>query len=170
MKILKTLIWVGFVAVTLWLNLKTRSFNRANPTAYGIISFELAGKEEGKIIVKGWKDAGSELVTKARGIIWIDFLFVVFYTAVLIMVSNALMYHERSLVLNSLLRLNLLLSPLAGLMDTTENILMLRNLSNVESYFPSTVFAWIKFILAGWVILLCLLSIVKKAFPSGNSH
>ena len=163
MKMLKLFIWAGFFVVTFIMYNQNKVFKKINTTGKGIVCFELSGKEQGQQLLKEWHDASPYLFPKAKQVILIDFLFLFFYSGLLFIISNALMFHERSLFLNTLLRMNLLLAPLAGLLDITENFLMLHNLAHYpDSYISSAVFAWVKFILAGWVVLVCLISLVKK--------
>ncbi len=160
---LKILAWAGLITVSTIMFFQNRSFKKVNTTGCGIVSFELASKVKGEKILRAWNEADRDLPVKAKKMIKTDFLFLLFYTWVLFLVSNALMYHERSLLLNSLLRMNLLLAPLAGILDAAENIWMLHNIEHYTvGYYSSSIFAWLKFIFAGWVVLVCLVSIVKK--------
>ncbi|HSU26973.1 MAG TPA: hypothetical protein VLJ68_01220, partial [Chitinophagaceae bacterium] len=156
---LKILAWAGLIAVATIMFFQNRSFKKVNTTGYGVVSLELAKKTKGETILRAWHDADSNLPVKANKMIKTDFFFLLFYSWVLFLLSNSLIYHEKSLLLNTLLRMNLLLAPLAGLLDITENILMLYNINHYsQHYISSSLFAWLKFILAGWVVLVCLVS------------
>lgn len=139
----------------------------------GIIPLEFAAPDKGRQILASWNDANhpqlGNVLEVGKRTTRVDFLFLLFYTIVLASLSNRRIYRERDPVLNSLLRMNILLAILAGLLDLAENFVLLCNMNNFSrnmSYSFTSVY-WLalpKFILAAWVIVVWLVSVVKGMF------
>lgn len=159
MKITRTIIWIGFLVIMLLFFWYGRFFKQAHVP--GIVEFEFANAVNGNILLLSWEDAG--LLSLAKKMIWIDFLYIFFYVAVIITVSGRQVRNESSVTLNALLRANFFVAILAGLLDVTENILLLYNIYHFNKSYLST--CWIagwKFILVGWIILVWLISFLKS--------
>ncbi|MCX2454325.1 hypothetical protein OQX61_23850 [Pedobacter sp. PLR] len=139
-------------------------------SGYGIIDLELSKKEHGASIVSNWQQlyyGDQTLLSLARQNTHLDFLFIVVYVTLIMTLSNARMQREKALWLNELLRFNLFLAVLIGVLDIIENIRLLHSFhhaGNVVEFWPTCYLAWPKFALLVWVILVYAFSVVKSMF------
>ncbi len=133
----------------------------------GIVSLELANKDTGVEIIGLWSDTlygDQTLLNLAQKNTHLDFLFILVYVLLIMTLSNAQMQREKTSWLNELLRLNLFLAFLIGALDVIENIRLLHSFhhpGNLDEFWRTDFIAWPKFVMAGWVILVYLLSIIK---------
>lgn len=167
MSLSKLVAWAGTIVFLLIMLVYSKQFSAAEPEAKGILALETAGKAEANTILTRWHDDNGHLADVARKVMIYDFFFIIFYVWLLVMLSSNQMYREAWLPLNSLLRLNIPLAILAGLFDITENILLLHNMhywNSPASYIVSSWATFPKFILAGWIILVWIISAVKGFF------
>jgi hypothetical protein len=127
-----------------------------------IICMEFANATKGKQILAEWYNEG--LLTIARCLTWLDFVFIFFYVAILITLSNRQVRKEPSIALNALLRGNFFFAVMAGLLDVAENILILYNSYqfNEGAYLSPWLLASLKFLFIGWTVLVWLISFVKS--------
>jgi len=155
----RTLLWIG--TISLMIVLSAKSFRLVKLHVARVEAFEFASRTEAKQIVQSWKDAPAmHTVTSS---IWLDYLFIAFYVLLMINCSNHQMNLERNLILNNLLRLNIALAIDTGLLDIAENVIMMHNIRSIEDHIPTALIATLKFILAGWIILVWIVSILKSA-------
>jgi len=154
------ILWTGFLAIIAVFIYYSRFFDNARVA--GILSLEFANAVKGKAILTSWYDAG--LLRLARRLMWVDFAFIIFYVGIIITLSNRQVRKEPSIVLNALLRANFFFAVLTGLLDISENILLLYDMDNLNdgSYISSCWITWMKFIVAGWAVLVWLVSFVKS--------
>ncbi|TBO41039.1 hypothetical protein [Pedobacter kyonggii] len=133
----------------------------------GIINLELANKDTGVEIVSLWSDTlygDQTLLNIAQKNTHLDFLFVVVYVLLIITLSNSQMQREKTSWLNELLRFNLFLAFLIGSLDVIENIRLLHSFhhpGNMAEFWRTDFIAWPKFVIAGWVILIYVFSVIK---------
>jgi hypothetical protein len=170
MKFIRTIGWLSFalsLAVMTWLQV---SINTCATPSLDIMALELANREEGKFLLSQWAELktchNTTLLAEADRIIRWDFVFIVGYICVLIIVSYLQMQKEPRARLNNLLRLNFPLAIITGLLDATENLFLLYNMLswNIgENFYPVRTIAIIKFTLAGWAILVWLISLLTAA-------
>jgi len=162
---MKVFIWIAFlvISVAMWVQLQA-----LKPSGYTIIDFELASKKEGLLILKQWLTGNSgslSLLSIARNNTQWDVLFILIYATLFITLSNWQMQREKWIPLNEALRLNLLLTFLAALLDIFENIGMLHNFNHVgdaAGYWNTHWFALIKFIFLGIALLIFMVSFLKS--------
>ena len=160
MRLTRIFIVSGFVAILgIFIHY---GFVFSNAQVPGLLSLEFADSAKGKAILSSWHEAG--LLHLARRLTCLDFAFIFFYVAVIITLSNRQVRNEPSIVLNALLRANFFFAGLTGLLDVVENILLLYDMNhlNYGPYISSSWFAWLKFIVAGWTVLVWLVSFVKS--------
>lgn len=171
MRIVKIAAWIGMIVVFFVMRHYDTAFREENLP--GIIPLEFASPEEGKAILAGWNDTNhpwlGNVLEAGKKTTRVDFLFLLFYTIVLASLSNSRIYHERNTFLNSLLRLNILVAFLVGLLDVIENLILLRNMNHFSrslsySFISVHWIALVKFILAAWVVIVWLISVIKGAF------
>jgi hypothetical protein len=162
--IFRIFIWTGFLAIILVFLYCNQFFSENN--APGIVCLELANASRGKEILALWSKTG--LLSIARSITWFDFAFIFFYVAIIISLSNRQIRKEPSIFLNSLLRANFFFAAIAGLLDISENILLLYNTYQYDDgeYISTRLIAWPKFVLAGWTVLVWLISFMKTRVSS----
>lgn len=128
----------------------------------GIVSLELAGTaEKTSTILEGW--ARQKLTAKARNNIMIDFLFIPFYAILFYTLCGSIAVRHKGMAatMGIMLAFDALV---AGLLDVSENILML--LSTFSFYNQATarftaIFASAKF----FILALCLLYVVLLGLP-----
>ena len=159
MKIFRIIIWIGFLVITFIFFYYGRFFKQANVP--GIVEFEFANAAEGKVLLQSWEDA--RLLSLAGKMIWVDFLYVFFYVALIITLSSRQIRKESAVALNALLRANFFFAVLAGLLDVTENISLLYNLQCWKTNYMRLSWAtWSKFILIAWTVVVWLISFIKS--------
>src|SRR5258706_11981267 len=162
---LRLLAWAGTIIFFILIAVNSKRFCRAEPPAKGILALETANRQKGKAILARWEQGTGNLMAVAKRITLHDFFFIFFYVALLIMLSNNQMYRETWLPLNTLLRLNVPLAIVTGLLDVTENILLLQNIHFSGPDQPYLASFWVtvpKFILVGWIVLVWLVSAIKS--------
>jgi len=136
----------------------------------GIINLELANKDTGVEIIALWSDTlygDQTLLSIAQKNTHLDFLFILVYVVLIMTLSNSQMQREKTSWLNELLRLNLFLAFLIGSLDVIENIRLLHSFhhpGNMAEFWRTDFIAWPKFVLAGWVILIYVSSVIKGYF------
>jgi len=128
----------------------------------------VADQVKAKEILLSWqytKVPAGNLIDTTRTIIHYDYLFILFYVILLIKLSHDWMNRESWYPLNVLLRLNLPIIVLAGLFDIIENGILLYNLNQWPSlnYVRTTWFTFPKFLLAGWVLLVWVVAMIKMS-------
>lgn len=159
MRPFRVIIWTGLLVIILIFFFHGYSFKEAGVP--GIVSFEFANAINGRLMLSSWKNEG--LLSTAQWMIWLDFVYIFFYVAIIVTLSNRQVRKEPSIGLNALLRGNFFFAVLAGFLDVVENIGLLYNIQNwTNSYFNVSIVAWLKFILVGWTILIWLISFVKS--------
>src|SRR5215210_1403670 len=127
MKNIRLLTWLLFIITALILQARAWYVN-SNGGKYNIVKLELANANDGPDILKDWSNTVIDTSTQlhyARTDLWIDFLFIIGYAGVLIIISYFLMQRQRRLWLNELLRLCMPLAIGAGLLDVIENSILL---------------------------------------------
>lgn len=165
MKLFHYLGWACFIAAILF-NIYQGVSLRDTPL--NIFHLEFVNATDGKALISSWERTPTinktTLLHEAIKNTWGDFLFIIGYVSVIIMLSYNQMQREPRAWLNELLRLNFLLAIVAGLLDVTENSLLLYNMAphSIGNMFLSTYwFALPKFILAGWATVVWLVSLVS---------
>ncbi|MBI1782308.1 MAG: hypothetical protein HYR66_13240 [Sphingobacteriales bacterium] len=134
-------------------------------TPLKIVSFEFAKtKEEAQTVLDAWKpDANINRLTIARKNIYLDFIFIFFYSLFLFAACRKIRYHSQRWQKKA--GKNFAYMGLAaGGFDIIENILMLRTLDGNYDVFTTLatfVCAAIKFALAGFAILYILLGLPR---------
>lgn len=99
--------------------------------------------------------------------VWIDFIWIIAYVAVLIMLSYNAMQRERRPFLNNLLRLNMLLAVIAGVFDVLEDGILLYDMHGYgtqKHLFSSACFAWPKWIILAYIVAIYLFSLISRGF------
>lgn len=153
----KTFLWIALVVTAAVMMAYSKGFqDKGLPT---ILSLETADREEGASIIARWSENG--LIGNAQVICSLDFLFLVLYVLLMIRSSVDRMNMERNRLVRALLRLNITLAIITGLLDVVENILLLINLRQSGIYVRSFWITWPKFFLAAWIVLVWLTSIIK---------
>lgn len=164
---MRALFWIAFILAVVFIGRISLRITCLSGSDNSIINIELAGKEDGAKIIKAWSDTkykcGTVLDLARKDTYW-DYLFIIIYVGLIMVESTALRQFEPDYPLNELLRMNLFIAVLAGLLDVIENMVILHNLrhfANPDHYFPSKWFSIIKFILAGWCVLIWLTALVR---------
>ena len=161
MKLLRIVIWIGFLLCVVAMQLQVAKLMHASN--YGIVAFEFAKQTHIENILTQWNTGNVLPIAKSN--MAIDFVFIVFYVALVIMLSYRQMQREKWYVLNSLLRLNFLLIVLAGILDIIEDVFLLKNIhafSTTHEYTSTYWVALIKFVIAGWAVFVWLISLIKS--------
>lgn len=143
---------LGTVCMSLVLRYHSKLEHQVSPL--GIVSLELAKSgAEVKNIVTTWKDAG--LIRNARQNIWLDFLFIPFYSLLFYTLCGSISVRMKGFAAKMGVMLAFF-AVIAGLLDVLENILMLVSLGGVFSGITAMLtsfFAILKFILLGLALL-----------------
>ncbi|MDQ3844665.1 MAG: hypothetical protein M3342_11715 [Bacteroidota bacterium] len=166
MRLIKVFIWTGFIV--LLLVMRYFSHTLQGNSRFGIVALELAKHEKGKEILRSWarvKVSGRSLLKVAEGSTYFDFLFIIFYTALLFSLSNSWRHRAGNPIISKLLRMNLPLALLAGGLDVVENCFLLYDMRNWQaegSFITTWWIASLKFLFIGWAILVLLLYILLR--------
>lgn len=166
MNLVRPIIWIGFVSCVLFFILQHIEYRTLTSTAFSILPMEFLSKERLGPFLRDmmeqplyWEYAKSNTI--------VDFFFIIFYCAVIILISYKLMQLQSNPVLNNLIRFNILLAIIVGILDWIENIFILLTLH----FFPLNNFIisprWLaipKFTLAGYIILTWLLVCIIRLF------
>lgn len=156
MQIVKTFLWAGTIFLIVIMGFYSQRFRKAE--VKGIVALEFADTTEGTAIIQSWNDKG--LISTAKRVTYIDFIFLAFYSLLMMRCSSDQMNLEKNVALNNLLRFNLLLAVLTGLLDIAENFILLHNINESAPYIQSFYLTLPKFIFAGWIILVWVVAIV----------
>ena len=154
----RRLLWIGTFLLMIVLTIK--SFHLRSANAPTVEAFEVADRADATAIVQSWKDP--LIKHTAVSSIKLDFLFIACYVLLMINCSNHQMNKERNLVLNNLLRLNIALAVVTCILDVSENFIMLHNIRSIEDFFPTRVIAILKFLFAGWIVGVWVVSVSRS--------
>ncbi|WP_214226116.1 hypothetical protein [Pedobacter sp. B4-66] len=161
---MKTLLWIIFIIVVSILGFQDHILIKNSN--YGIVHLELANTELGVQILKEWHQCHYGelmLLDVARNHTRLDFLFIFTYVSLIISMSNWQMQREQRMLFNELLRFNLFITVLAGLLDFIENVRILHNFQHIGSeseYWATNWLSLVKFGLIGFAILVFLISLL----------
>lgn len=161
---MKAILWIIFVIVFSILGFQDHTLIKNSN--YGIVHIELANTDLGVQILKEWHQChygASTLLDIASNHTRLDFLFIFSYVSLIISMSNWQMQRERRMLFNELLRFNLLITVLAGLLDFIENFRILHNFQHIGSqseYWGTNWLSSVKFGLIGFAILVFLISLL----------
>lgn len=95
----------------------------------------------------------------------VDFFFIIAYVGMIRIISKNLRQKEKNKTQNKLLRWNMHLAIIAGILDVMENIILLWDFGN---YYPGEYFispryiSYPKWLLIGWIISIWIISIIKR--------
>lgn len=167
MNLTRVIIWTGFVVLLGIIAYYGYSFNYYD--ARGINDLlTTCDSEAAQQILEQWRGtltSKGSLIPFARIITYFEFLLIPLYVSLVIMYSDNRLQKEPALWLNTLLRLNMLMIVITGLLGITENIVMLYNLEyGQDDYVNIWWITWLKFILAGWTLLIWGVSKIKSQF------
>lgn len=154
----RTFLWIG--TIFLMIVLGSRMFRLMEMEVATVECFEMSDRMEGERILHEWTTMGA--MDTVVNSIKIDFLFMVFYVLLMINCSNHQMNLEPNLVLNNLLRLNIVLAIVLGVLDLAENLILLHNIRSMNEYIPTVVISTFKFAFFGWIVLVWIISLLKK--------
>jgi hypothetical protein len=166
MKLLHWIAWTGMIAVIAVMAYYGRAFNK-EPEKRGIICLEFANEKKGSDILHSWRNTeyGSSNVLEAAKVhTYIDFVFLIFYAAVLSLTSWSRRRRETHPLIRSMLRMNIFLAVTAALLDVIENLILLQNMNrwNVPDEYVSTFWiSFFKFLFIGIIIVSWLLSVIR---------
>lgn len=161
---MKAGLWIIFVIVFSILGFQDHTLIKNSN--YGIVHLELANTDLGVQILKEWHQChygALTLLDIARNHTRLDFLFIFAYVSLIISMSNWQMQRERRMLFNEMLRFNLLITVLAGLLDFIENFRILHNFQHIGSrseYWGTNWLSSVKFGLIGFAILVFLISLL----------
>ena len=158
---------IGFIAWT--------KYYLSPLTSGDIVRFEVAKTTTvAQHIITEWTVAGT--LEKAKQSIWIDYIFIVLYTAALMTAVPLLARLSRHVLLLRTGRFISMLLPVAAICDVIENIAMMKSLSGQVTNFYVTLaydMAMVKFsiiILALIFLFICLLFWIGSAFSKASLH
>jgi hypothetical protein len=144
-----------------------------------ILELEFASREEIRNLFGEWNSIvvrNSTLFQHARLNTEWDFVFIIAYVSVMIMMSYTLLQLQPHPGWNNALRFCMLLAVLAGISDVIENSVLLYDMNSfiyrASDYYSPAAFAVCKFILIGFIICCWLGSLIvrKAVFSSHNGH
>lgn len=170
---MKIVLWLLFIALVLIMGQEGLIIEKNAGPSFAIFKLEFANCDAGKAMLCLWQSkpyGAGTLLTLARSGTHTDFLFIFTYTLLLIIYSNSQMQRERVSWLNTLLRLNLFLAVLAGLLDISENLILLYDMRHVAEpgrYVSSQIVSAIKWGFVAWAVLVWLVSIIHTSV-TGN--
>lgn len=162
---MKNILWIALVVI---LAIMLYQGALIAPSGYSLLKLQCSDAIEGSQILRAWNHASAgdrTLLSIAKSNTRLDFLFIFVYILQLITLSNALMQREKNIRINELLRMNIMLAVIAGLLDLVENIIQLHNFHfpmEQSRYIPTMYPSTVKWILVCWIILVLLISRIKR--------
>lgn len=171
---MKTILWFPFIVLLVWLELDVRAIKAGTTEGYTPLQLQFADEALGKPMLCAWQNKPfgvDTLLGLVRRSIHTDFFFIISYTLLLFVHSNAQMQRERTSWLNTLLRLNLFLAILTGLLDVTENLILLYNIRHVADpgvYLSTCCISRAKWLIGGWALLVWLFSVLHVLLTGKN--
>src|SRR5688572_6051911 len=160
----RTLLWIGTIFLMIVLGIKSCQLRSAQVAT--VEAFEMAGKDEATEILRSWTE--KQVLHTVKSSIRLDYLFIVFYVLLMINCSNHQMNIEQNLALNNLLRFSIPLAVDTGILDVAENLIMMHNIRAISDFFPTALIATLKFVFAGWIVLVWLISVIKARIIRGS--
>lgn len=167
---MKKILWILFIITGFYMGLQSDILVRATPQKYRVAQLEFAGRERGQLILQTWNHipfAGQTLLQVAVHNTWLNYLLLILFTSLLMLYSYLQMQREKLLQLNELLRFNLVLTVCIFLLGIEENYLLLHNMRHVDDplfYLNATWVALPMYLIAGWAILVLVVSLVRSGF------
>jgi len=166
-KVLFILIIIFFIAQAIYVHVVLKS-------DFDIVGLETADRADGGMMLYTWWTKGNNgirVIHQAWINTIVDFLFIVAYVVLIRIISRNLLQPETSFTLNRLLRFNMRLAIVVGVLDIFENIILMYNLTNyypgeyyVSSMYPSLV----KWFLVVWIIVVWIIAIVRGKLKSSR--
>jgi hypothetical protein len=153
----RAFLWIGTIFLMIVLGIK--SYHLRSAQVATVEAFEFANEDEATGIVQSWVDR--HVLYTAKSSIHLDYLFILFYVLLMINCSNHQMNLEQNVALNNLLRFSIPLAVGTGILDFAENLLMMHNIRSIDDFFTTVLIATLKFVFAGWIVLVWLISVVK---------
>ncbi|MBS1598915.1 MAG: hypothetical protein JST75_11885 [Bacteroidetes bacterium] len=163
----KTVI-IFFVVILLFLVGQEFYVHAVYKTNLNILGLEVADRADGGMILYNWWGMGNNgamTIQHARINTFVDFLFIIAYVSLMRIISWKILEKENSSFFKNLLRLNIILAIVTGVLDVFENVIMLYNLTNYypgEYYISSMYASYAKWFLVIWIILVWLVSLIKR--------
>lgn len=167
MKKLRLLIWILFISSLIFLRARSWYANSIDKP-YDIVQLELASADSGKPLLEQWDKTiidGGTLIDYARVDTYVDFLFIVGYIGVLLIVSYHLYRREKRSWLGKLLQYCVVAALVAGLLDVVENSILLLDMhrySTSKIFYSSRYVAYPKFVLLLLVLGVWALSLLSR--------
>jgi hypothetical protein len=167
MKYLHNIIWVLFAVVLVFYACQY-IYLASQHHCLNILQIEIANKEKGRTLLESWyqeKIGTKTLLRYAQINTMADFALIIAYTGVMLIISYAIMQREANPFLNNLLRLNMLLAVIVGLLDILENIILLYDMYDYvpgNSFVSSQVPAYGKFLLIAYIIAVWFISLLRR--------
>ena len=171
---MRTLLWILFAILAIYMGSEGVVVDKLTSGRYAIIQAEFADSTAGKAMFKNLNQVPygrGTLLGLVRSNTHNDFLFILDYMLLILLCSYMQMLNEKSLALNSLLRLNLLLAVLIAALDVTENFKILYNIRHFADrgfYSCSCIVSTFKWVLSGWAVLIWLISLIKSLVTRGE--
>jgi hypothetical protein len=150
--------WIGTVVTMLVLFQLSSPLREADVASVEV--FEMAGESKAIEIIASWKT--TNLVDTVLRVIYVDYLFILFYVPLMIISSRDQLKLETNGLLCMLLMLSTPFAILTGVLDVIENLIMTKNITAPGNHTSTVVISVIKFVAAGWVVLLWLFVIIRR--------
>jgi hypothetical protein len=177
MKYLHTLFFALFFVLVIAFIIQQRKIYQHTGQRMSIYALEMAPADKLPAIFAGWSAApihDHTIFDEARSNTRVDFLFIVCYVGVLVIVSYKLLQRQKNPILNDLLRLCILLAFVAGILDAVENVILLGDFTrfaNGEGPLHSAAIVAIpKWILLLLIILCWVIALLTSIFKKQSSH
>jgi hypothetical protein len=154
---LRLVLWIGTFAMIVILFQLSSPLRESGVASVEV--FEMASEADAITIIDSWKKAN--LVDTALQVIYVDYLFILFYVPLMIISSRDQLKLETNGLRCLLLTLSTPLAILTGVLDVIENLIMTQNIMTSD-HTPTVVISVIKFVAAGWVVLLWLFVIIRR--------
>ncbi|MBN9297674.1 MAG: hypothetical protein J0I41_11710 [Filimonas sp.] len=133
-------------------------------THYSILSIQFAPRSRIDVILQEWNRL--HLLPLVVYNTTLDFFFIIFYVFLLVLYSHRRAQLEQNRLLRSILKMNVWIAVLAGILDGIENGIVLRNIQEFATnpyYESARSISILKFMLIGWVILVWIASRIASA-------
>jgi hypothetical protein len=165
MKLIRFLVWTFFAALLGYNVYQWVELNKVECLPFSMLELEYAHEAQGLSLLSIWSNThtnhGTTLLQEGLVNIRWDFVFVVSFVSLLIILSYNQMQREARHRFNEFLRFNFPLAILIGLLSIVENMVLLQDMKsyNVGYIYHSSYWVTLpKFILSGWAVGVWIIS------------
>jgi len=139
-----------------------------------IFGLEFASNNDGRVLLQDWNRTivdTENILHYAKVNTWVDFLFIIGYVGVAVLISKSLMQGERNPRFNEIIRMCYLLAFLIGFLDVVENIILLSDMYHYredKAYVGTALLSTTKFTIVGLLFIIWLVALIRRVIAKNE--